>query len=101
MFAPSLTAYEIFAIQIKYKPFDLENEVQGQRGEKWDLRHSTGNVLKFHICELFRIVVTREHTVMLTVKTYTYIHTYIYIQTSRDRGDDFRQYLQSRFAKKH
>ena len=44
MFAISLTVDDIFANQIKCPMFDLENEGQGQRGEKSDLRHSTGNV---------------------------------------------------------
>ena len=44
MSAISVTIYEIFANQMKCKKFDLENECQGQRGEKLDLRHSIENV---------------------------------------------------------
>ena len=35
MFAPSLTAYEIFASKIKCKKFDLENEGQCQGEKNW------------------------------------------------------------------
>ena len=51
-FALSLTVYDIFAIQVKCKMFDLENEDLGQ-GEKRNLRHSTGNVW-FYIGECFQ-----------------------------------------------
>ena len=44
MSALSLTIYKIFANQIKFQKFDLENESQCQEGEKRDLRHSIGNV---------------------------------------------------------
>ena len=52
MCALSITTHEIFANQIKRYKFDLQNEDQGQEGEKLDLRHSTGNVW-FHIGEYF------------------------------------------------
>ena len=45
MFALSFTVNEMFANQIKCKQFDVENDGQGQRGEKRDLYRSTGNVL--------------------------------------------------------
>ena len=39
-----LTIYEIFANQIIFQKFHLENEDQGQEGEKLDLPNSTGYV---------------------------------------------------------
>ena len=54
--------------------FDLENEGQGQDGEKRDLCHLIGNV-RFHTC------------------TYACVHacTHIYVHGVRDRSDDYRQ----------
>ena len=53
MFALSLTVNEIFANQIKCKTFDLDNEGQGQEGEKLELRRFTGNV-RFYMGDLFQ-----------------------------------------------
>ena len=50
MFALSLTVCEVFAKQEKFANFDLENEDQGQGGEKRDLQHSTRKV-RFHTSE--------------------------------------------------
>ena len=44
MFTLYLTFYETFANQIKRQKFDLENEIQGQGGEKRDMCHSTDSV---------------------------------------------------------
>ena len=40
----ALAVYELFTNQIKCKKFDLENEDQGQGGEKRNLHHATRNV---------------------------------------------------------
>ena len=44
MCVPFVTIFEIFANQIKFQKFDLENEGEGQEVEKPDLCHSTGHV---------------------------------------------------------
>ena len=52
MFALSLTICEVFAKQEKCQNFDLENEDQGQGGEKRDLQHLTTNV-RLHTSDFF------------------------------------------------
>ena len=69
----------------------IENEGYCQEGEQRELRHSTGNA-RFYIGEFLRIVSTRQHS--FTQREYTHTHT------TRDRSDDYRQNLQSRFALK-
>ena len=53
MFALSLAVCEIFANLINCQNFDIENEGQCQRDEKWDLRHSTENG-RFHLGYFFQ-----------------------------------------------
>ena len=60
----SVTVYEIFANQIKFQKHDLENEGEGQGGEKWDLRRSTGNG-RFYISDFF-------------FQNFSYLATYVY-----------------------
>ena len=50
MFALSFTIYVIFANQIRWQQFELENKSQGRQGEKRHLHHSTGN-LWFYIAD--------------------------------------------------
>ena len=44
MLALSVTIYVIFANQINFHQFDLENKSEGQDGEKRDMHHSTATV---------------------------------------------------------
>ena len=48
----SVAIYEIFTDQTKCQKFNLAHEGQGQKGEKLDFRHSTGNV-RFYIDDFF------------------------------------------------
>ena len=92
MFALSLTVYETFANQEKCHKFDLENEGYCQGVEKLDLRHATESIFIES-----RILATWQHT--FTKKdTYLHAHTHTHKHTPRDRGDDYRQNLQRRFA---
>ena len=70
MFALSLTVYEIFTNKIKCQTFDLENEGEGQGGEKRDWRNSTGN-FELHVGEFFS-----EILVPMQILTHTYTHTH-------------------------
>ena len=73
--ALSPTISEIFAKQIKFLTFDLENG-QGQRGEKHELQYSTENV---RFCTDFSLEVLLSGKIHLNEKV-TYTHTHIHIQ---------------------
>ena len=57
---------------------------QGNGVEEWDKPHLTVNV-KNHLGECFRILATWQHTFTQKV-------------THRDRGDDYKPHVQTRFA---
>ena len=78
MFALTFRVYEIF--------FDLEIDSQG---EDRDLRHSLGSDRFFHN-------LSHMGTYLYVKCTQTNTHTH----TVRDWGDDYKQNLQTRFAKK-
>ena len=61
IFALSLIAYEIFALQEHYQNFENVIEGQGQGVEELDLGHSTRND-HFHIGDFFGIFAILEHT---------------------------------------
>ena len=62
-FVLSLIIFEIFANRIKCQKFNLESDCQSQGGEKWDLRHLTGNA-QIYIGDFFHNFSTWEHTFM-------------------------------------
>ena len=89
MFILSLVICKIFAKIIKCRKFLPWKWRSREEVEERDLRHSTGNV-RVHIGDFFRILATWEGFYTNWINKYT----------AKDRVEDYRQNLQSRFAKK-
>ena len=85
VFALYLNIDEICTNQKQCQKSGLENEGQCQLVEKWDLRHSTGNV-QFYICDFFpefQLPGKGKRTFMQKGNTHTH--------TKRDMGADYRK----------